>query len=199
MAPSLRSYLPKLSELLGLTPIALYERQRELVRAGLLKSEGTRGPGAGVRLSAESIAVLLISALATDNLSQVAERTSELAAATSLVYDENSGSPPKRIPCPVTGASRFKDVLTKIIADPQLAKRASRVTVRRDVREADIMMTTLSMGNSQEMKRIYFTPRRHSRQPQFGRRGISVTARMEKDTLIKIANDLARDIGAKDG
>ena len=83
MAPSLRSYLYKLSKLLGLTPIALYERQRELVRAGLLHAEGTRGPGAGVRLSPELVAVLLISVLATDSLSEVAERTREIAGATA--------------------------------------------------------------------------------------------------------------------
>ena len=265
MAASLRSYLFKLSELLGLTPIALYERQRELVRAGLLHAEGTRGPGAGVRLSPESVAVLLISVLATDSLSEVAERTREIAGATARVIfpeealglleltllkqrddpapdrwqeeivvrmhdliDEidwcmgpeaakrlsdfafTSGGQdkiedraralleatqrvfddlkkrPRR--CRVTGASTFKDALTRIFADPQLVPQLL-IHVRRGTKEADIEFTP---GRS----RTRFVS---GRDGERRKSGLEVTASIRILKLPKFAADLASDAGAEDG
>ena len=75
----LKAFLPKLSELVGVTPAALYERQRSLVHAGLLHGESGRGPGSGVRLTPNSVAMLLISLLATDSLSEVEERAKSVA------------------------------------------------------------------------------------------------------------------------
>lgn len=72
---SLKSFIPPLAKAVGMTPAALYERQRALVRAGLLQAESGRGPGSGVRTTAQSVAMLLIALLATDSLSETAERT----------------------------------------------------------------------------------------------------------------------------
>ena len=268
MAPSLRSYLFKLSELLGLTPIALYERQRELVRAGLLHAEGTRGPGAGVRLSPEAVAVLLISVLATDSLSEVAKRTREIAGATARVifpqdalwsleiplrqqrddpapdrwqegisvrmhdlideidwcmgpeaakrlsdfaftsgtqdkiedrararieetrrvFDDLKGRPHR---CRVTGASTFKDALTRIFADPQMVQQVL-IRVDRGTKEANIEFTP---GPKSEHSQTRFVSGRDVER----RSGLEVTATIRILKLPEFASDLASDAGAKDG
>ena len=273
MAPSLRSYLFKLSELLGLTPIALYERQRELVRAGLLHAEGTRGPGAGVRLSPEAVAVLLISVLATDSLSEVAERTREIAGATArpifpqdalwslefVLMEHSDARAPlspdtweekidfrmhdlideidwcmgpeaakrlsdfaftsggqdkiedraraliqetqrhfddaKRRPhrCRVTGASTFKDALTKIFADPQMVQQVL-IRVDRGTKEANIEFTPGPKSTAESRTRFV-----SGRDGERRKSGLEVTATIRILGLPKFALDLASDAGAKDG
>src|ERR1700730_12936218 len=68
MTTSLKAYMPPLARLLGVTPAMLYERQRSLVRAGLLDAGSGWGPGSGVRTTARSVALLLISVRASDSL-----------------------------------------------------------------------------------------------------------------------------------
>ena len=72
---SLKSFLPHLAKVLDMSPLALYERQRALVRAGLLESRPGRGPEAECSADAKSVAMLLISVLATSSLSEVEEQT----------------------------------------------------------------------------------------------------------------------------
>jgi hypothetical protein len=79
---SLKSIIPLLSDLLRLSEHALYERQRALVRGGLLKATEGRGPGSGVKATPESVAMLIISVLATDSLSDVIVNTRAVAKAT---------------------------------------------------------------------------------------------------------------------
>ena len=64
---------------------ALYERQRELMRCGLLPIRPGRGPGSGVPLTPETLATFLIGLLATDGLSDLARRTAQLSAAKPLL------------------------------------------------------------------------------------------------------------------
>src|SRR5271166_4852624 len=71
---SLKSFLYGVAPILGTTGATLYERQRALVNLGVLKSAPGRGPGSGVPLTSESFAAVLISLLATDNLSEVDQR-----------------------------------------------------------------------------------------------------------------------------
>lgn len=88
---SLKSIIPLLSDILGLSEHALYERQRALVRAGLLKATEGRGPGSGVKATPEAVAMLIISVLATDNLSDVALMTAALARAVRVdIASENA-------------------------------------------------------------------------------------------------------------
>ena len=63
---SLKGLIPRLAHELGMTPDALYERQRALVRAGLLKGVEGKGPGSGVRATPYATALLLIAVLAAD-------------------------------------------------------------------------------------------------------------------------------------
>lgn len=80
---SLKSYTPALADILGTTASALYERQRALVRSGLLASESGRGPGSGVRATSPAVGLLLIAILATDSLSETGDLAGAFAAATS--------------------------------------------------------------------------------------------------------------------
>ena len=77
---SLKGYIPGLARLLETSSAALYERQRALVRAGLLETANGRGPGSGVRTTWGSVALLTLSVLATESLGQSADRVRALAA-----------------------------------------------------------------------------------------------------------------------
>src|SRR6516162_7209468 len=77
----LKTFLGKLSPMLGVTPAALYERQRVLVDIGLIKPRAGRGPGSGVAFTAENLAALVISILATDSLSEIDQRVVDLCNA----------------------------------------------------------------------------------------------------------------------
>jgi hypothetical protein len=87
----LKTFLGRLSPLLGVTPAALYERQRVLVDIGLIKTRGGRGPGSGVAFTAENLAALVISILATDSLSEIDQRVVDLCnAQPELALDRQS-------------------------------------------------------------------------------------------------------------
>ena len=81
MLNSLTASIPYIADLLRVSPHALYERQRALVTEGLLKSKPGRGPGSGTPFSAETVAVLIISMLATDSIKDSAEATRALCDA----------------------------------------------------------------------------------------------------------------------
>lgn len=114
---SLKTFLAILAPLIGTTPATLYERQRVLVRMGLLKPVPGRGPGSGVALTAESLATLLIAYAAADNLGDVEKRAPEVSGAESAFYISDD----RLEPCQLTGEVRFGAALTKIIASPDLA------------------------------------------------------------------------------
>ena len=118
MATSLKSFLPVLSRILGETPEAIYERQRALVRGGLLESVPGHGPGSGVRATPESVAMLLIGLLATVSLSESGPRARDIAKAVAGAR------------CPLTGAKTFRDALARILSDEALAARVNDVTVQ---------------------------------------------------------------------
>jgi hypothetical protein len=101
---SLKSFIPSLSRRLGVSPAALYERQRALVRLGVLHGKKGRGPGSGVKLSADAVAVLLASLLATDSLSEVADTIPLLALK------------PVGGRCPITNAATFGEALSYLLS-----------------------------------------------------------------------------------
>src|SRR5579872_2549940 len=84
----LKAALPEISGVLGASADALYERQRALVRLGLLEAKEGRGPGSGVELSARALATLIIALMATDSLAETDVRVLRLASAKPAVtYD----------------------------------------------------------------------------------------------------------------
>ncbi len=88
----LKSFLYGVAPILGVTGAVLYERQRALVGLGVLKAAKGRGPGSGVPLTAESVAAVIISVLATENLSEVDKRVVSLinAAPVRIHYSGSS-------------------------------------------------------------------------------------------------------------
>jgi len=117
---SLKGVIQGIAKAVETTPAALYERQRALVRAGLLQSKPGRGPGSGVRATPESVAMLLISILATGNLSETEERSRVIA---DLKSETKS--------CPLTGKKTFAAALTAVLASEELSKRLSWIDVQR--------------------------------------------------------------------
>jgi hypothetical protein len=105
---------------LDMTPASLYERQRALTRAGLIKGKEGWGPGSGVRATPHSVAMLLIAVLAADSLSDVVESTKRYAWLKA-----------ERGVCPITGKKTFGSALVAILASPRLAADAHTITVRR--------------------------------------------------------------------
>ena len=128
---SLTSFLPKLVPHFGMTTAAIYERQRALVRLGLLPKPRGRGRGAGALATPETAALICISILATDNLSEMDERITTLASAPIQTHY-------KRKYCRLTGASAFKNALSAIMSDVNLAQRVSSVHVSRKELEATV-------------------------------------------------------------
>ena len=116
---SLKSHLPALATILGETTATLYERQRVLVSAGLLKSARGHGPGSGPRASLESVTVLLLGMLASASLSEAALSARAIARA----------RPHPGETCSFTGAKTFKDALAAILADETLARRVNEIVV----------------------------------------------------------------------
>jgi hypothetical protein len=94
---SLKSFIPALAKSVDMTPAALYERQRALVRVGLLHGKSGKGPGSGVRATPESVAMLLIALLATGSVSEIEDHAmavANLKSATKL--------------CPLTGKKTLR-------------------------------------------------------------------------------------------
>lgn len=106
MAGSLKAYAPLLAWRLGSTPAALYERQRVLVRAGILEPSEGRGPGSGVPSSPYSVALLLIAVLATDSLSETADMVRTIATAKSIQADGV---------CSLTGKRTFVEAMALVL------------------------------------------------------------------------------------
>jgi len=125
---SLKSFIPNVAQATGLSPLALYERQRALVRSGLLQGKSGRGPGSGVRATAETVALLLVAVLATDSLSETEERTERFAQLESA-----EGI------CPLTGKKTFAEALSAILVSGAPVDRVSEVSVHRQGRSAHIL------------------------------------------------------------
>jgi hypothetical protein len=125
---SLKSYAPVLADYLGMTPDALYERQRVLVRAGILVASAGRGPGSGIRAMPSTVTPLIMAALATDNLSEIHEKTEKLG---SGLAEQNV--------CPLTGARDFMSALELILASEALANKVWNIEVTRSNLKARII------------------------------------------------------------
>jgi hypothetical protein len=117
---SLKSLIPTLAKVVELSPAALYERQRALVRGGVLKAKPGRGPGSGVPGTPHAAITLLISILATSSLSEVVDETKRLISLKSV-----DGT------CPVTGKKTFGAALTAILQMRDFFSKTLWVTVER--------------------------------------------------------------------
>ena len=124
---SLQGCLPALAEVLNVNRTTLYERQRALVREGLLDALPGHGRGSGVRATPESVAMLTIGMLASVNLADVGPLARSLGRATSIDSE-----------CPLTGAKTFHAALSRIFSDESLAKRVGGISVQVNAGRAAI-------------------------------------------------------------
>jgi hypothetical protein len=128
---SLTSFLPMLVSHLGISQAAIYERQRALVRLGLLPKPSGRGRGSGADATPQSTALIVLSVMATDNLSDMDERIASLAQSR---IDEWR----KRKYCRLTKKEVLLDALAEILGNPELARRVHSVEVKRRSLETTI-------------------------------------------------------------
>lgn len=117
---SLKSLMPALAADLGMSSIALYERQRLLVRQGLLLPEKGKGPGTGTRATGANVATLVLAVLASDSLTDAEQRIRDLAAIK-----------PKSGECPLTGQSSLLSALQMLFARAELCSRVVEISVSR--------------------------------------------------------------------
>lgn len=117
---SMAGFIPGLAEMLGVKASTLDERQKALVRAGLLTTKPGRGPGSGVKATPESVAMLLISMLAPGGLAQ----THLEAKAIAKLESEGEA-------CRLTGKKTFKASLSAILADEGLARYVGAIRADR--------------------------------------------------------------------
>jgi hypothetical protein len=133
---SLQGCLPVLAEVLNANRATLYERQRALVREGLLEALPGHGRGSGVRATPESVALLTIGMLASVSLADVGPLARSFSEAGSIASK-----------CPLTGAKTFHAALSRIFSDESLAKRVNGIAVRVSAGHAAIAFD----GGSVEM------------------------------------------------
>jgi len=170
---SLKGFIPTLAKLVGMTPAALYERQRALVRAGLLQVKRGRGPGSGVRLTADTVALLLIAVLATDSLSDTEEKARTVAKLTSAR-------------CSLTGTNTFEAALAAILASSDLSKRVRSISVTRTGPTADIYYQGVSDSPEGSPRSSFGTPRERRLT------GIVIGGQIRQETLNAVTEALLR-------
>jgi hypothetical protein len=119
---SLKAYAAKLAEPLGMTELAIYERQRMLARTELIDL-GERGRNRGTRASADHVALLIIAALSTESLSRSEARVRELIDAEEINPPEDS---------PFRGHRKFGKALAFVLTQPAgLARHIVEIGVSR--------------------------------------------------------------------
>jgi len=140
MSIGLKTILPLLSPILGHSPAGLYERQRSLVRLGAIPEGAGRGPGSGVRATPDTVAMLIVSVMITDSLSDVDGRVLELA---TCPY---AGSKGKKSVCELTGAETFAGSIAAALADPEVGGRVYSVEVGRQSRSGTLYFNPRGRG-----------------------------------------------------
>jgi hypothetical protein len=180
MASSLKAYAPLLAWRLNTTPAALYERQRALVRDGILEQPEGRGPGSGVQLGPYPVALLLLAVLATDSLSETAEKVRIFATAKSIAADGF---------CPLTGEATFVEAIARVLdmAHHQHWRKIVNVTVHR-TRGSGLIKYEDSGGSTDSVfaTRLRIDPK--LRAPT----KLMVDAVLTRDLIIAIAMDLKK-------
>lgn len=194
MSKSLKSCIPRFAQLLGMSPASLYERVRALAREEILNPQAGKGPGSGVRATPESVALLLIAAMASDSLAEVGERTRELAGATARALSSNQ-TPPlnqwhqlRRAKCALTGETTFRRALRKLLINQKMRSRVLGIQVRRGTGVADIICIPKS--------RTMFVAE-HASERRLP--GMEVTAFLEGRFLEGFAQEISEDAGEEDG
>jgi hypothetical protein len=168
---SLKGFTPTLGKAVGMSAAAVYERQRALVRGGLLQVESGKASGSGVRLTGESLALLLVALLATDNLSRTEECTRTFANLKSIARR-----------CPFTDEATFIAALSTILSSTDLSKRCRGVLVSRTGPSACIFY-------EKEKEPLASLFSLHGRKPKPQPFGMGVDAQLHGSTLREVASN----------
>src|ERR1700730_4774158 len=126
---SLKAFGPVLAETLGTTPAAIYERQRALVRQGLLPAPVGRGRGNGLPASAGTVAMIIVAMMVTDNLSDTDDRVRRVASAEYLGRRWKRGRAKPR--CAQTSKRDSKPALFALVRMTEFPARV-RILVSRN-------------------------------------------------------------------
>jgi hypothetical protein len=148
---SLKASIPLLAKILRLNPHAIYERQRALVRGGVLQSVPGRGPGSGTFFKPEPVGVLLISMLATDSIKDSAEITSAFCNAPRASYSSRRQNA-------LGGALTFKAAIVNALTIDKYAEEIAIVRVHRMQSTAQIFLARggqLSFAFSKQTPGVY--------------------------------------------
>jgi hypothetical protein len=152
---SLKAFLPVLSRLVELSPSALYERQRALVRLALLPKPAAPGRNSGAAMATpDSVAIMLIAVLITDNLSEMDKRIVSFAKMRAI--DPHTKKPGR---CRFTGKHTLQEALTEVLLDSKIAFPLS-IEVLRKAKTARLVsssgggLRTSEFGQSPDRKGI---------------------------------------------
>ena len=178
MASSLKAYAPLLARRLDTTPAALYERQRALVRHGILEQSAGRGPGSGVQLGPYPVALLLVAVLATDSLSETPDKVRIFATAKSIAADGL---------CPLTRQRTFVEAIA-LVLDPahEHWRKMVNITVHRTRATAAI-----KYGDSRGSTDSVFAAPAVDAKPQAATK-LLVDAMLTRELIIDIAMDFKK-------
>jgi hypothetical protein len=172
----LKTYLTQIAPLLGMSAEMAYERQRALVREGILKLRPGRGPGSGVSADEDSLAVLLISILSHDLLTE---------ARATKVYCELISSQNK---CPITGAKTFRKALSTILANPVLPAEKILVEVMRGYEpRADVSLFNEDMEETSTFRHAKWK----SGPSEFPANQVFHIVQIDQNLLRRMAEDIA--------
>ena len=173
----LKTYLPQIAPLLGMSAEMAYERQRALVREGVLKPRPGRGPGSGVSADEDSLAVLLISILSHDLLTE-AQATKFYC---ELISPQNK--------CPITGAKTFRKALSTILANPVLPAKKILVEVMRGFEpHADVSLFNEELEETSTFRHAKWKPG-HSKFPA---NQVFHSVAIDQGLLGRLAEDIAQ-------
>lgn len=172
---SLKAFTQRFDDLAEATKDGLYERQRALVRLGMLIPLPGRGRGSGVPLNASNLSALIGSMLATDRLSEVDTRVARLC----------DSKPSPGPACPFTGATNFRDALAAIIGSTKRAKLTLSLSLDREKLEPEILFRA-----KRKVVRSHFRPRGESSRYPFLRTVVT----LESDALFTLARLLEHEL-----
>lgn len=171
---ALTSYFPTLASYLGRTPAQLYERQRALIRDGLLISRAGRGPGSGVEATGEAVGLLLLTTMSSDLRAEAIGKTKALANAKVI----GGGV------CPVSKAKTLLDALAKGL-DGKVSGRGELLSLEVD-RNEDIAVIRWRI-NPRSIVPVQFSASGVPAKP-----GLRVLAKLDQQSIDKIRTDLAQ-------
>jgi hypothetical protein len=170
----LKSFLHAISPIIGVSPAALYERQRALVKLGLLSVAPGRGPGSGVPLSADNVAAMIICVLATDGLSEVDQRVVELCNAPPDISTALS-----RIHWTKSGKPTFRSEIARLLAGEKI-QSGSTPRLYRGIRVSRCWRGQIVHGIVALQSKDFFV---NEGGPWVPGGAISITAEIESDML----------------